>query len=235
MPPLPETTVLSKVSLPPCSHECLPFLPALPVRLAHLLSANANGWLFKADELSSLHHVTTTYLYKQPSIHSSVRRTEVLCHGDKTVPRQDVHSPFPPPRVPRQAKKSDSTHASSGSSRVRRRQSEKPVPLATTCLVIRINLAHMIAMTQTIFGQCDPHDLCFESLLCAFGSTRELRICLRSLFCPSSFGGVIIAILLLRVLGSVKNKFHEVFRDLHGIAECRCTSNFSRAFFFSFH
>ena len=41
----------------------------------------------------------------------------------------------------------------------------------------------------TLFGQCDLHDLCFESLECAFSWARELRSCIHTLFCSFSCGG----------------------------------------------
>ena len=71
-----EPTVLSRVSCRPAP-EFWPFSPALPVTLAPLLTAADNSRLLDRDwwGLSSLYHVATTYLCKQPGLSSSSSAT----------------------------------------------------------------------------------------------------------------------------------------------------------------
>ena len=122
-----EPTVLSRVSYRPAP-EFRPFSPALPVTLAHPSLPQKHGWLWGRGQVRTVILVPRgDHLpLRAARFFLLVRLTGGFCHGDWTVPRQDVDSPFPlcvchPPI------KGVCTHAGSGPSRARRRLSWPPV------------------------------------------------------------------------------------------------------------
>ena len=82
----------------PCS---LPFSPALPVALAHLLAATETRLAVGQGQVRTVVPVPRgdQLPLRAARFFLVVRLTGGFCHADWTVPRQNVNSPFSPSRV----------------------------------------------------------------------------------------------------------------------------------------